>query len=43
MLRDAASWDAVVHERELGFQAVPTLKATTAALSIVPTYKAPGA
>jgi hypothetical protein len=26
-----------------GFQAVPTLKATTAALSIVATYKAPGA
>ena len=27
----------------LGFQAVPTEKATTAAISIVPTYKAPGA
>jgi hypothetical protein len=27
----------------LGFQSVPTEKATTAAISIVPTYKAPGA
>jgi hypothetical protein len=27
----------------LGFQAVPVEKATTAAISIVPTYKAPGA